>query len=274
MFLELYFKGGVVTVGNPKIEQNLPLLLTNKRNNFSEKVNTLYEQHKFFKFNNKYWSSRKYWNFFCWFFYYKHRQVTDVELPVKITQLVFWDMLALYKAWRHLKGYPVNGQRTWSNGKSCTKNNVTLKQYRLKQFQQNFGVKRKISYVMLIQAEATNRLWLKTWPAEWLQGHYHAIKSKSRKGFTIPIDLTNLANSITTGYLRKGQAEKWNKSKKALKTVTIGLPVFFSRFFFSNSKKKHFKYQLTLLQPAQHRAIKKKNQKKQPSNLTKKIKKK
>jgi hypothetical protein len=140
--------------------------------------------------------------------------------------------------------------------------------------QTSFGSRKKSNYALLVQAEAVNKLWLKTWPFEWIQGRYHAIRSKSRKGSSIPVDVTNLAKAITTGYRRFGAGERWNNSKKALKTVTVGLPLYFSRFFFGVVKKKYFKYQLTLLQPEVKQKQKKKKKKKKKATKKKKKKKK
>lgn len=225
-------------------------------------VYSIFEEHSTFFVSKKYWTARKFWIMFCWFFNSKFGSNNDFSQDKHTALIVFWDMLGLYKAWRHCRGYPVNGQRTWSNGKSCTKNNLSLKSFRMRQFESAFGARKKSNYSILIQAEANNKLWLKTWPFEWLQGRYHAIRSKSRKGTSIPVDVANLAKAVTTGYKRFGTGERWNNSKKALKTVTVGLPLYFSRFFFGVVKKKYFKYQLALLQPDVRVKMKKKSKKK------------
>lgn len=249
MLLEFFYKNNIITIGHPYIERDIFVFLPKKTTFFKKYVFSLFEQHSIFWKNKNLWTRQKFWNYFCWFFFKKYGINSDVIIDKKTPIIVFWDMIGLYKAWRHCKGYPVNGQRTWSNGKSCTKNNLLLRIYRLKQFQNTFGIKKKTNYIVLIQAEMNNKLWIKTWPFEWLQGRFHAIRSKSRKGSTIPIDVINLAKGITTGYKRFGKAERWNKSKKALKTVTIGLPLYFTRFLYGNLRKKYFKYQLSLLQP-------------------------
>lgn len=249
MFLEIFYKNSVVTVGHEYIARDLAMFIPSKKNNSKAFVYSIFEEHTSLFKNKKHWSARRFWNVFCWFFNHKFNSNTELFQDKHTACLVFWDMIGLYKAWRHCRGYPVNGQRTWSNGRSCTKNNLSLKSFRMKQFESAFGSRKKSNYSLLIQAEANNKLWLKTWPFEWLQGRYHAIRSKSRKGTSIPVDITNLAKAITTGYKRFGTGERWNSSKKALKTVTIGLPLYFSRFFFGIVKKKYFKYQLSLLQP-------------------------
>lgn len=262
MFLEIFYRNTTVTVGHEFVKRDLKLFLPKRKNFLTPRVNSIFEEHITFFNTNCFWTTRKFWNMFCWFFNQKYQTNSDFTLDSQTATIVFWDMLNLYKAWRHCRGYPVHGQRTWSNGKSCTKNNNNLRAFRLSQMQTAFGSRKKSNYALLVQAEALNKLWLKTWPFEWIQGRYHAIRSKSRKGSSIPVDVTNLAKAITTGYKRFGAGERWNNSKKALKTVTIGLPLYFSRFFFGVVKKKYFKYQLTLLQPETKQKQKKKNKKK------------
>lgn len=258
MFLDIFYRNSTITVGNEAVTRDLHLFIPLKKNRTRAVTFSLFEEHPSFYVTKKYWTVRRFWIFFCWFFNRKFSTNSDYVQDTHTAKVVFWDMLGLYKAWRHCRGYPVNGQRTWSNGKSCTKNNVSLKNFRMRQFESAFGSRKKSNYAVLIQAEANNKLWLKTWPFEWLQGRYHAIKSKSRKGTSIPVDVTNLAKAITTGYKRFGTGERWNNSKKAIKTVTVGLPLYFSRFFFGVVRKKYFKYQLALLQPDVKVKIKKK----------------
>lgn len=248
MVLELFYRNSVLNAYHPTVQRDFDLLLPRKSSFFKNQTLTVFEEHPTY-WRGKKWPQRKLWNLFCWFFFRKYRNSTDDVLDFRVSTIVFWDMVGLYKAWRHSRGYPVNGQRTWSNGRSCSKNNLLLKVYRLKQLQATFGTRKTSNYVTLIQAEANNKLWMKTWPFEWLQGRYHAVRSKSRKGASIPVDVVNLAKAITTGYRRYGTGERWNKSKKALKTVTVGLPLYFARFVFGNLRKRYFRYQLTMLQP-------------------------
>ena len=274
MVFEIYYRNTTIAVGHEYIRRDFHLFLPSRSNRYKNTCYSMFEEHSRFFKSKHFWSNRRFWNFFCWFFFKKYNSNMDNSLDFKTATIVFWDMLGLYKAWRHCRGYPVNGQRTWSNGKSCTKNNNNLRFFRLQQFQTAFGVKKKSNYATLVQAEAVNKLWLKTWPFEWIQGRYHAIRSKSRKGTSIPIDVVNLAKAITTGYRRYGAGERWNNSKKALKTVTVGLPLYFSRFFYGVVKKKYFRFQLTMLQPDAKNKNKQKKKSKKKQIKKKQVKKK
>ena len=170
MVLELFYKNSILTSTHQNVSRDFFLFLPKKSSFLKKQTYSVFEEHSVFWKNKTNWSQKKLWNLFCWFFFKKHNANSDNTFDLRTSTIVFWDMLSLYKAWRHARGYPVNGQRTWSNGKSCTKNNLLLKIYRLRQLQASFGTRKTSNYVTLIQAEANNKLWMKTWPFEWVQG--------------------------------------------------------------------------------------------------------
>lgn len=181
-----------------------------------------------------------------------------------IINLIFRDMIHNYKIWRHIKGYPVNGQRTWSNGKSVTKNNTLLKNFRIQQILLAFGKKRKNRAPSLVVGEYVNKLWFKTWRSEWKQARKFNLKSSRKRGKnnTIFIDLKSLASCITGGYKHKGKARRFNKAKKKFKNITIGLPIFFTRHIYSKVKNKRFLVDFALLHEQRKMKSKKKLKKK------------
>lgn len=82
----------------------------------------------------------------------------NTQDPVqKVAYLVVLDMLQLLKMWRHIKGYPANGQTTYTNANN-SKKNKTLLNFRLEQFYALFGKKKRNIFPTLIQAEYNNRL--------------------------------------------------------------------------------------------------------------------
>lgn len=86
----------------------------------------------------------------------KQNMVSDPRQ--RIAYLVFLDMLQLLKMWRHIKGYPANGQTTYTNSNNSKKNKVLIN-FRLDQFYALFGKKKRNIFPTLIQAEYNNRLW-------------------------------------------------------------------------------------------------------------------
>lgn len=188
--------------------------------------------------------------------------------------LVFRDMIHNYKIWRHIKGYPVNGQRTWSNGKSVTKNNNLFKNFRINQILTAYGKKRRNKAPQLIVGEYVNKLWLKTWKSEWKQARKFNLKQARRRGRnnTIVIDLKSLASCITGGYTRKGKARRFNKAKKKFNNITIGLPILFTRHIYTKVYNKKFLVDFSLMH--EQRKMKARRRVKSKVNPVKKKKKK
>lgn len=74
-----------------------------------------------------------------------------------VLNLLLKDLNNHNKSWRGVKGYPVNGQRSHGNANNCKKNKY-LAHFRLEQFYQLFGHKKRNIYPTLIAAEYVNKL--------------------------------------------------------------------------------------------------------------------
>ena len=182
----------------------------------------------------------------------------------KVAHLVLSDMLGLIKMWRHIKGYPANGQTTYTNAHSCKKNK-TLLNFRLDQFYALFGKKRRNIFPTLIQAEYNNRLWHNLWYLEWAQGTQFVFTLVNPNKQTIPFDPVSLAKGQTNGFLRVGNASKIGKAKKITKQCTIGVPVFFSKYIYAELLPAIFPYRLSIADD-----LRKKMGKKGKKNVNKK----
>ena len=123
-----------------------------------------------------------------------------------------------------------------------------LKSFRLHQMHTVYGTKKRTNFQILIQAEYNNRLWLKTWVSEWLQARSYCVTQKHAKTKAINVDIKSLALGITSGYKRHGKAAKFNKAKKALKIVTIGMPIYFTRYIFENISTRKFPHKVGIKQ--------------------------
>jgi len=89
-------------------------------------------------------------------------------------------------------------------------------------------------------------LWLVNWRWEWIQAYFYALDLMKPKVKTIPFDPVSLSKNITCGYERVGKASKIGKAKKITKIVTIGVPVFFSRFIYYEHLPAEYPYKLYL----------------------------
>ncbi len=162
-----------------------------------------------------------------------------------VAYLVLLDMLGLIKMWRHIKGYPSNGQTTYTNANSSKKNKI-LFNFRLEQFYTLFGKKKRNVFPTLIQAEYNNRLWFIMWKDEWIQGLEFLLSLVNPNRQSIPFDPVHLAKGQTNGYVRVGNASKIGKSKKITKQGTIGAPIFFSRFIYADILPVYFPFKLSI----------------------------
>ena len=183
----------------------------------------------------------------------------------KVAYLVLLDMLQLLKMWRHIKGYPANGQTTYTNANN-SKKNKTLVNFRLDQFYSLFGKKRRNIFPTLIQAEYNNRLWHNIWYLEWAQGTQFVFSLVNPKKQNIPFDPVNLAKGQTNGYVRVGNASKIGKAKKITKQCTVGVPLFFSKYIYAEILPAIFPYRLMIADDLRKKMGKKKR------NVTKKTK--
>ncbi len=190
----------------------------------------------------------------------KHNKINPKH---NIAYFVLLDMLKILKMWRHVKGYPANGQTTYTNAQSSKKNKL-LFNFRLDQFYTFFGKKRRDIFPTLIQAEYNNRLWYDMWRDEWAQGLQFLLSLVNPNKQTIPFDPAHLAKGQTNGYIRVGNAAKIGKSKKITKQGTIGVPIFFTRYIYADVLPISFPFKLSIGDE-----IRRKMGKKKKKNVTK-----
>lgn len=179
----------------------------------------------------------------------------------KTAHLVLLDMLQLMSMWRHIKGYPANGQTTYTNANN-SKKNKTLLNFRLEQFYILFGKKKRNIFPTLIQAEYNNRLWHNIWYFEWAQGTQFVFSLVNPNKQTIPFDPVSLAKGQTNGYTRVGNASKIGKAKKITKQCTVGVPIFFSKYIYAELLPAIFPYRLSIADDLRKKMGKKKKKKK------------
>ena len=177
--------------------------------------------------------------FYKYFFYFNFTY-TDYDFTQIITAtLLVKDLINLNRIWRIVKGYSSYGQRTYSNGKMSRKNKL-INTYRLNQFFQLFGHRKRNIYPTLIICEYTNKLWSLNWTSEWIESSIFMLRLVKSKVNKVPLDPVRLAKNFTNGYVRVGAASKLGKSKKITQVATIGYPIFFSRWLYYDKPPRDF----------------------------------
>lgn len=148
-----------------------------------------------------------------------------------IANIVLKDMRYWIIAWRQIRGYPSTGATTHTNAKTCRKNKL-LFLFRVSQFEQQFGKKRRNIYPTLVKAEYNNRLWYANFYFEWIQAHLFA-KRMARAGTRVgAFNPAILATNQVNGFERDGKAAKMGKSKKLTKVFTLGVPLMFAKYIY------------------------------------------
>lgn len=158
----------------------------------------------------------------------------------------FSDIIQSFKGWRHLKGLPTNGQRTWSNGWTAYKYNLFLREYKLKNAKSFYGRGYKADIKVSFMAEHINWLWKKQWPWEWAYSRNIVFKIFRKNPYKFQLDLFAIASGLL-GSLKPNNPKQGKKKKKLL-TGYVGFDKNFTklyaRYLINMSKKRKRKNKL------------------------------
>lgn len=130
-------------------------------------------------------------------------------------QILILELITTYRGWRHSKGLPLRGQRTWSNASSSKKSNLTLRQVqeRLARFFYNNSSLSEINLAYI--AEKVNLLWKIQWNNDWNLAKKR-LKHARRKNQRAPmkIDIHSMAKGNVFIGNEEIKSQKKNKKKK------------------------------------------------------------
>lgn len=141
--------------------------------------------------------------------------------------ILFLDLIATYKGYRHCYGYPVRGQRTWSNATSCFSTNLLLRQIRLKLLRQMIRLNSKQPAIFYYFAEQLNLLWKIQWHSEWSQARKKQ-KLANIKQNTELLDTTSVLRKDVSGISRRSSIHKKKTYSKKKKAFVLGYNVGFT----------------------------------------------
>lgn len=145
-----------------------------------------------------------------------------------IINIYILDMITCYRGWRHFRGLPVRGQRTWTNAWSCYKSNWSLRNYKLIISKRNYNnVPIKDVKVASI-AEYVNLTWKQQWDYEWLSAKNSRLQFKGNKN-TIKIDIYAMANYQVMHPLKLKNLSKKQKQSFKKNYFSLGFDVGFTK---------------------------------------------
>lgn len=136
------------------------------------------------------------------------------------------DVINTYRGARHAFGLPVRGQRTWTNGRSCYKSNLLLRQFRLKILKRISISSPDAQLNTNYLAEAVNNLWKVQWEAEWRKAKRQRLIQAKKNRNTGQVDLQAIASGNVA-----------IKGKKNKKTYLIGFDLGFTKYLVTQSFK-------------------------------------
>lgn len=142
-----------------------------------------------------------------------------------------------YRAWRHIRGLPVRGQRTWSNANNSYHTNTFLRKIIFRKAMYEYGsTSSSISNVAFL-AEYANLTWKNQWFTEWSFMNEKRLQFKSTYS-NYKIDLYSMAKfNIKVEKTQKVLSKRARRKKKSevKNTFTTGFDVGFTKFFFKKS---------------------------------------
>jgi ribosomal protein S13 len=143
------------------------------------------------------------------------------------------DVLSTYRGWRHFKGLPVRGQRTWSNAWSSYRSNNILRDFKLKKSRRFYGNVPVREANVAYSAEQINVLWKVQWEKEWLLAKYSRLRFKGHPS-TMKIDLYSMANNQVMHPLKLKNLSKKQKQSFKKNYFSLGFEPGFTKTLLKN----------------------------------------
>lgn len=187
------------------------------------------------------------------------------------------DLIQTYRGWRHSKGLPVRGQRTWTNGWSSHRSNLMLRNFKVKIAQTVYRQVPVSEMNTMYLAEQINAMWKIQWQQEWSEAkssRLEAIKS----GKSVKTDLIGMAKGNIVSPQKFNKMSKKQKQTVKKDTFSLGFDPGFTKKlidtlyrtqFLEQSKGKK-KKRLSVIDPEDKKS--KKIKKKKIDEKTKKLK--
>ena len=152
-----------------------------------------------------------------------------------MSQITLMDLIHCYKGWRHFKGLPVRGQRTWTNAWTASKKINLLKKLKLKVAKNVYGSFPDSTLSVAVAAEEYNTMWYRQWKSEWQDHKQKRLKYVRKARNVCILDINSTAQGRISGANR---AAKPGKKKRVYKknSFTIGFGIGSTRWLLAASQ--------------------------------------
>lgn len=133
----------------------------------------------------------------------------------KITSLYIHDLTLSYKGWRHYKGLPVRGQRTWANARMSKLANVDMRLLKSKILRSYYkGFESSIVNIG-VAVESYNKLWYKQWYYEWWSTKIRRLRLSKGSNKVCVYDFNSIVSGRVIGYQRQAKPGKKKRVYKS-----------------------------------------------------------
>lgn len=155
----------------------------------------------------------------------------------KLLNIFYLDLINSYRGWRHLRGLPVRGQRTWSNAWSVYKSNLILRHYKISLLKKIYFESSTRDLNLVYAAEQFNMLWKLQWENEWKVAKKKRSSFLKKKQGLLKVNLLAIAHGQINE--SKNAQNKGKQKSKNANLFTMGFdPGFTKSLLRANLKTK------------------------------------
>ena len=151
-----------------------------------------------------------------------------------LVNIFFLDIISSYRGWRHSKGLPVRGQRTWSNAWNSYRTNLTLREYKISLVKRLYGNLPVNELNVAYLAEQVNLLWKLQWEQEWKEAKKKRVATLKKDAGITKIDLYSMSQGMVGNYSKKADKSKKQKSGLKKNYFTLGFDPGFTKALLKN----------------------------------------
>lgn len=140
-----------------------------------------------------------------------------------------------YKGYRHLRGLPVHGQRTWSNAWSAFRTNLFLRNFKLDLAKKYYGNINYSDIKLAFLAEQTNLFWKIHWTRLWKKAFsLRQNKSSKKKNRMLKPELALMAKNIIFFPSTEKELTKKQKTNYEKAIFSVGYRVGFTKILLKD----------------------------------------
>jgi len=153
----------------------------------------------------------------------------------RLVNIFFLDLINSYRGWRHSRGLPVRGQRTWTNAWTSYKSNLILREYKIILAKKLYGNIPANELNVAYLAEQVNLLWKLQWEQEWREAKKKRLVFLKKDLNLYKIDLYSMAKGNITGFTKRGEKGKKQKQVTKKNYFSLGFDPGFTKALLKSS---------------------------------------